>query len=103
VGVLIVGPGVHDCIQAFYRKEQPGEELADFTDSQFISIVLSCVINYISQSPSATVALCSCIKGQEGSLKPSVYFPRVCVCLIRAHSLSFCHLLYEVLGPVCVK
>lgn len=48
----IVVPGVHDSIKAFYRKEEPGEELDGITDSQFISAVLSCVVNYIYFSES---------------------------------------------------
>lgn len=88
---------------AFYRKQQPGEELHSFTDSQFISAVLSCVVNCIAQSPSTTEALCLCVKGQKGSLKPNMYFLRSCIRVIKADSLSFCHSPYAVLGWVCVN
>lgn len=88
MGVLIVGTGVHDCIKAFYRKEQPGEELDSFTDSQFIRAVLSCVVNCIAQSPSATEAQCLCIKAQRGSLKPNVRFSRACMCVIPSASAT---------------
>lgn len=65
VSVLIVEPQGWHCTQAFYRKEQPAGELDSFIDSQSISAGLSCVVNYISQSPSTTEPLCLCIKGRE--------------------------------------
>lgn len=42
-------------------------------------------------------------RGQWCRLKPSTHLPKVCICLMEADSLSFCLLLYEVLGPVCVN
>lgn len=42
-------------------------------------------------------------RGHWCRLKPSTHLPKVCICLMKADSLSFCLLLYEVLGPVCVN
>lgn len=64
--------------------------------TQFITGLLSCVVNDITQSPCVMEALDLC-------LIPSMYLPRVCICLIRAHSLSLCPSLYEILGPVCMN
>lgn len=67
---------------------------------QFITGLLSCVVNYVTQSPCAMEALNLHINLH---LNPSIYFPRVCICLISADFLSLCPSLYEILGPVCMN